>query len=123
MDSSPEVYHEPHQQVKYEPYSPHSSYAHTQHTHTGATSTPVPIPYSDQAGLEVAAQQRQYQYGPFNGQNRTILGITRSTFILAVILAVVVVAAAVGGGVGGSVAVSNAKKYVLSNGFGSSTKS
>lgn len=102
MDS-PEVVNHQQQQVKYEPYSPQSSYAHT-----GASSTPVPVPY---AGLEVAPQQPgQYHYGPPPGEHRRICGIARSTFILAVILVVVIIAAAVGGGVGGSVAVSNAKK-------------
>ncbi|MBE3045627.1 hypothetical protein IMZ48_24390 [Candidatus Bathyarchaeota archaeon] len=42
------------------------------------------------------------------GARKTVCGLQRSTFILAVLLAVVVVAAAVGGGVGGSMAVSKA---------------
>ena len=105
MDSPEVVNHQQQQQIKYEPYSPQSSYAHT-----GTSSTPIPVPYTDQAGLEVAPHQpRPYQYGPATGEHRTICGIARSTFILAIILAVVIVAAAVGGGVGGSVAVSNAK--------------
>ena len=39
---------------------------------------------------------------------KRILGLRRTTFILAVVLALVIVAAAVGGGVGGSKAVSSA---------------
>jgi len=57
-------------------------------------------------GLEVVAPQ----------QTRTILGLRRTTFALALTLLVVVVAATVGGGVGGSLAVQRAKDSAQANG-------
>ena len=53
-----------------------------------------------------------YPQPQFVGQEeRTILGMRRTTFLLSVALLIVIIAAAVGGGVGGSLAVQNAKAY------------
>jgi len=67
------------------------------------------------SGLEVAPQQTpawNHHYGQpvYAPQERTILGLRRTTFILTAALIVVIIAAAVGGGVGGSLAVQNARR-------------
>jgi len=96
-----------------------SAYEASQDTSKEAARSPQPSYHGVyHGGIEVVPPTWKPQHAqgypqPVQGppQERTILGLRRTTFLLSAALFIVIIAAAVGGGVGGSMAVQSAKTY------------